>query len=275
MHWPGLPRHADPASGEQVRADLVDLATILADLCAHGDGVAADRAEALRILSAAEAELGPAAALHRDLAKHTRELGRADPAPAAIPAPHTAWEHYDLGRSYLRSGEYPRAVVEFQRAIEIRPEEFWPYYYHGICSYKLGRHADAIASLGTAIALEPRIAACYYNRALAYQALGRDGEAIRDDSRALELDPRFTDAALNRAVLLFRAGRHADALADLERARANASSASALGRIAYNMALVHLARKDLPAARASLREAIAHGDVEARRLTRELELGPP
>jgi serine/threonine protein kinase/Flp pilus assembly protein TadD len=278
-HWPGVPRHADPASSDQVRADLVDLATILADLCVHGAGAAADQAEALRILSAAEAEFGPAPALRRDLAQHARELGvglgRADPAPAAIPAPHTAWEHYDLGRSYLRSGDYALAVAEFQRAIETRPEEFWPYYYHGICSYKLGRHADAVASLGTAIALSPQTAACYYNRALAYQALGRDGEAIRDDERALELDSGFTDAALNRAVLLFRAGRHADALADLARARATALSAPALGRIAYNMALVHIARKDLTAARASLREAMAHGDDAARRLALELALGPP
>jgi serine/threonine protein kinase/Flp pilus assembly protein TadD len=276
--WPGVPRHADPASGDQVRADLVDLATVLADLCAHRTGVAADRAEALRILNAAEAEFGPAPALRRDLARHARELGlgRPDPAPAAIPAPHTAWEHYDLGRSYLRSGEYPLALAEFQGAIEIRPAEFWPYYYHGICSYKLGRHTDAVASLGTAIALTPRpTAACYYNRALAYQALGRDSEAIRDDGRALDLDPHFTDAALNRAVLLFRAGRHADALADLVQARSTASSAPALGRIAYNMALVHIARKDTAAARASLREAMAHGDDAARRLAMELELGPP
>jgi tetratricopeptide (TPR) repeat protein len=202
-----------------------------------------------------------------------RESGPADAVAAAIPAPHTAWEHYDLGRYYLRSGEHALAAAAFQGAIEIRPEEFWPYYYHGICSYKLGRHADAVASLGTAIALRPGTAACYYNRALAYQALGRDGEALRDDIRALELDPRFTDAALNRAVLLFRAGRHADALADLAQARATASSPRTLGRIAYNVALIHIARDDVPAARASLREAIKHGDDDARRLA--LELGPP
>jgi serine/threonine protein kinase/Flp pilus assembly protein TadD len=272
-HGLNVPHRVDPATEDQVRVDLIDLATILADLCTHGEGVVTDREEAGRILGAAQAEFGPAAALRRALANDSQAPGRADLAPDAIPPPHTAWEYYDLGRSYFRSGEHALAVAEFQHAIDIRPEEFWPHYYHGICSYKLGRHADAVASFGTAIALSPRTAACYYNRALAYQALGRDDEAIRDDGRALELDPRFTDAAVNRAVLLFRAGRHADALADLARARATASSPSALGRIAYNVALVHMARNDVSAARASLREAIAHGDDEARRLA--LELGPP
>jgi serine/threonine protein kinase/Flp pilus assembly protein TadD len=263
------------ATDDQVRGDLIDLATILADLCEHrGAGAATgsdrDRAEAVQILRAAAAELGPAPALSRELRAHGAEPSPGDPSPAAIALPSTAWEHYDLGRSYLRSGEHALALTEFQRAIELRPEEFWPHFYHGICSYKLGKHADAVASLSTAIALSPQTAECYYNRALAYQALGRSEDAIRDDHRALALDAHFTDAALNRAVLLFRAGRHADALADLARARATASSASALGRIAYNEALVHTARKDTRAARASLQEAIAHGDAEARRLAATL-----
>jgi serine/threonine protein kinase/tetratricopeptide (TPR) repeat protein len=263
-------------SDDQVRLDLIDLATILADLCAHQDSHAVagmDRAEAVRILSSAEAELGPAAPLRRDLARYAREMGRDDGGSAPIPEPGTAWEHYDLGRSNLRSGDHALALAEFQRAIEMRPEEFWPYFYHGICSYRLGDSRAALASLGTAIALSPLTAECYYNRALAYQALGRNEEAIRDDTRALELDPRFTDAALNRAILMFHAGRHADALADLARARATASGPAALGRIAYNMALVHLARKDQPAARASVREAIEHGDASAQRLADQL--GPP
>jgi tetratricopeptide (TPR) repeat protein len=270
------PASADRASADQVRADLIDLATILADLCAHRRAAAtapSGRAEAVQILRAAVAEFGPTAALTRELRHHAAESSAGDPATAAIPPPRTAWEHYDLGRSYLRSGEYPLALGEFERAIEIRPEEFWPHFYHGICCYKLGRHGDAVSSLSTAIALAPRTAECYYNRALAYQALGRSEDAIRDDTRALELDARFTDAALNRAILHFRAGRHSGALADLARARATAASASALGRIAYNEALVHRARKDWRAAQASVKEAIALGDADARRLA--IELGAP
>jgi serine/threonine protein kinase/Flp pilus assembly protein TadD len=274
----GAPR--DAATERQVRADLTDLATILADMAAHrapGDGAdpSGPIADAVQLLREAEAQLGPSTALSRDLWRYSRALGLADaPAPpVSLTPPSTAWEHFDLGRSYLRSGEHALAESEFRCSIGLRPEEFWPYFYHGICCYKLGRHSDAVASLGTAIALAPQTAECYFNRALAYQALGRDEDAILDNTRALELDPRFTDAALNRGIALFRTGRHAEALATLERAEATASSARVRGLIAYNVALIAIARKDLPAARASLKHAIEHGDTAASDLYDRL--GPP
>jgi serine/threonine protein kinase/Flp pilus assembly protein TadD len=268
----------DAVTGRQVRADLLDLATILADLCAHrrpgrDAGGGSPLAEAVRILGDARDLLGPGTALCRDLGHYARALGQDDLVPAVIPEPQTAWEHYDLGRSYLRSGEYAPAAVEFERAIRMRPEEFWPHFYHGLCCARLGKPEAAVSSLGTAIALAPTTAACYYNRALAYQALGRDDDAIRDDTRALELDPRFTDAALNRGIVRLHAGQHAAALEDFAQARASASSESVRGLIAYNAALAHLARNDRPAAEACLQQAVVHGDTEALRLRERLR--PP
>jgi serine/threonine protein kinase/Flp pilus assembly protein TadD len=264
---------SDNATERQVRTDLIDLATILAEMAARQapSGAAAPHsplADAVTILNEAQAELGPSAAVSRDLWSYSRALGLTEaetPPPARAP-PSTAWEHYDLARTYLRAADFARAESELRRSSELRPEEFWPHFYVGLCCYKLGRHADAVASLGTAIALAPRTAECYFNRALAQQALGRYDDAIRDDARALELDARFTDAALNLGIALFRAGRHAEALEALERARAMTSSPRVLGLIAYNTALIQMARHDEPAARASLRRALELGDREARDL---------
>jgi tetratricopeptide (TPR) repeat protein len=264
---------SDAANVRGIRTDLTDLATILADMAAHqspgpGASASAPIAEALKFLHEAESRLGPSPALACDHLRYSRALGLTDPSPT-LPAgapPDSAWEHYDLGRSYLRSGEHALGENEFRRSIELRPEEFWPHFYHGICCYKIGHHADAVASLGTAIALAPRTAECYFNRALAYQALGRDEDAIRDNTRALEFAPRFTDAALNRGIALYRTGRHAEALEDLQRARVTASNDRTLGLIDYNIALIALARDDLPTAQSSLRRAIKHGYKDARAL---------
>jgi serine/threonine protein kinase/Flp pilus assembly protein TadD len=274
----GEPMNA--GSQRQVRTDLIDLVTILAELAARqapADGAirSGPTVDAVQMLREAEAQLGPSTALCRDLRRYSRALGlaTADTPPLANTPPDTAWEHYDLGRSYLRSGEHALAESEFRRSIERRPEEFWPHFYHGICCYKLGRYSDSVASLGTAIALAPRTAVCYFNRALAYKALGRDEDAIRDNTRALELDPRFTDAALNLGIALYRAGRHAEALDAFERARATTSSPRVHGLIDYNRALISFARNDATAARASLQRAIERGDADARALYDRL--GPP
>jgi tetratricopeptide (TPR) repeat protein len=252
-----------------VRSDLVDLATILADLrtrWGNADGLIAANSVALEILRQAKEDFGPSPALTRDLRIYAAAAGRTDASEVPVPPPLTAWEHYDLGRSHLRSADYSSAERAFRRSIALRPEEFWPHYYHGICCYRLARFHDAVASLSTAIALAPQTAESYYNRALAYQALGRTEDALADNSRALDLRPSFADAALNRGILHFGAGKLAEALDDFDRARANASSRRMIGLVRYNEALVHLARKDAAAADLSLNDAVANGDEDARRL---------
>ena len=205
----------------EVRADLIDLATLCADLRADraaGSGTPEAIRDAIQILRDAEALFGPSPALSRDLRTYAKALGQTavEPPSAEIPAPRTAWEHYDLGRSYLRSGEYDRAESEFQRAVEMQPGEFWPYFSEGICAYRLKRYEAAVSAFTICTALAPRTAPCYYNRALAYQAHGDAKRALADYSRALDIDPRFTDAALNRGILKFHEGRPADALLDFD-----------------------------------------------------------
>ena len=45
--------------------------------------------------------------------------------------PRTAWEHYDLGRSYLRSGLVSEAALEFQRAGRIPSSRFLVQLFPG------------------------------------------------------------------------------------------------------------------------------------------------
>jgi serine/threonine protein kinase/Flp pilus assembly protein TadD len=268
------PLGSQPIDAEaQVRTDLRDLATILADLrtrWSDAAGSPSPHATALAILQDAQARLGPSPALALDLERYARALGPPERSTAPISPPRNAWEHYDLGRSYLRAGEYSLAENELRRSIELRPDVFWPHYDHGLCCYRLGRYDEAAASLSTAIALAPRTAECYYNRALAHEARHRPDDALRDNTRALELAPAFSDAALNRGILLFRAGKLAEALDDFQRARSNTSSPRKVGLIRFNEALVHLARKDDAAASACLEDAIARGVDDARQLRERL-----
>ena len=150
-----------------------------------------------------------------------RELQEDEAAP--LPTPRTAWEHYDLGLSLLRSGDDAAAIEEFTNAIDLKPAEFWPRCYQGVAAYHLGRHDQAAASFGTCVALAPGAPECYYNRARP----GRAWSDRRSDSGrhpGLEVNPAFTDAALNLAILLFRSGQSQAALADLNCARHSAIS---------------------------------------------------
>ncbi len=260
----------------QIRTDFLDLATIWADLAARSDKAKGSRdglRDAVSMLREARARFGLSPALARDLGRYLALLGERDPSLTAAEPPRTAWEYYDLGRSYLQSGEDAAAEQAFRRSVELEPDEFWPQFFWGVCAYRTGLYHDATIGLSAAIALNPRAAECYYNRAKAHEKLGEDERAIADYTRALEIKPLLADAALNRGILDYRQGRLQSALADLETALALARTADSRGLCAYNLALIHLKSGDQTAARACLKQAIAEGNPDAR--DRALRLDPP
>jgi eukaryotic-like serine/threonine-protein kinase len=256
---------------QRARTDLLDLVAVWADLRVRyapaAESVEA-RTEAIRILTEAEGLLGSSPALDRDRRDHARALGLDDLSSHRVAKPRTAWEHYDLGRFYLRSGNLDPALEQFRRGLDIQPHSFWLNYYEGLCEYRLRRFESAVNAFRVCIALSPETAECYYNRALAYQASGRLDRALADYNRALKHDPNLTDAALNRGILHHRQGHNSDAIADLELALSTTSSPSALGVIHYNLALVHLARRNREAASANIQAAIRFGNHDAQNLSR-------
>jgi tetratricopeptide (TPR) repeat protein len=173
----------------------------------------------------------------------------------------------------VRAGRWVDAAAQFDRTLDLRPQDFWPNFYQGVCAYRLRQYADALRAFQVCVALAPRCAECYASRAQVLAALGRSEQALCDYDRALRLDPRLAAAALNRGILHFRLGRRAAALADVQQAlRAGADPA----RVHYNMALVRLAARDAAAARRSLDRALQANPrhKEARQLLDLMRQGP-
>jgi serine/threonine protein kinase/Flp pilus assembly protein TadD len=244
-----------------IGADLLDFALIWADLRVRSaPATEADdaRREALRMLEEAEDLLGPSPAIDRERRTYAGPLGRAGPSLVPAALPKSAWEHYDRGRSYLRSGQIAPAAEQFRLGLEQRPEDFWLNFYLGLCAYRLGRNEDAVQAFCACVALSPR-AECFYNRALAHEALGRTARALRDYSRALQRDPALTEAALNRGILSYHERHLDEAAADLRQALTTASGRGILGIIHYNLALVDQARGDRAAALVNFEAASKFG----------------
>jgi tetratricopeptide (TPR) repeat protein len=252
-----------PDLDPQVRADLLDLAVLWADLHIRLAAPTAGRAaqeQALTILAEAEELLGPNCVVAREKQSLAAALGRmasADAAArqaAALP-PRTAWEHYALGRIQLRNGDLAGAVAEMERALALQPHDVWPNYFKGACCFRAGQFEDAVTAFSVCVALVPDCAWCYFNRGLALAERGRPDAARADFDRALRLNPGLAPAALNRGVLHLKAGRPDDALADFRLALDHGAGA---GGVYYQSALAHLARQDKAAARASLNRALEH-----------------
>ena len=257
----------DPEVEQRIRTDLHELAVVWADLrvrLASKADLDEARREAIRVLDQAEASCGPSPSLNRERRAYARALGQPISSSGPDPAPRSAWEHYDLGRSYLRSEQVQEAAAEFQRTLELEPQDFWSNFYQGHCAYHLGQFEDASAAFRTCIALSPKAAWCYHDRARAEEILGQVKQAFNDYSRAIELDPALAAAALNRGILSYKAGRPEEAIADFQRALRARPDPETAGRIHYNLALAHLAQGDRKAALASAEEAVTSGYQKAR-----------
>jgi serine/threonine protein kinase/Flp pilus assembly protein TadD len=267
----------DPGTEESIKRDLLELAIVWADLRVRLASTKGDTAEAkleaCQVLDEAERSCGPSPALTRErrvYAEAAGDRGRSQK-PEVIAA--SAWEHYELGRSYLRSGLTQKAAMEFQKTLDKRPQDFWPNFYQGLCSYQSVQFADAVAAFRTCIALRPNSAECYYNRARANDSLGRMRQAYSDYSRALELDPGLAVAALNRGILSYNVNRYDDALSDFNHALRAEPSSETTGCIHYHLALALRARGEHEAALASAETALAKGYMEARKLRDSLRRG--
>ena len=263
----------DSPLDQRIRNDLLELVGVWAELrirLAPQADSPASQDDVFRLLNEAQTSCGPSFTIDRLRRSLAGEPGRTSSAAGPGPAPRTASEHYDLGRSQLRSGDFNKAFEEFRMALERRPQDFWPNFYAGQCAYRLKRYSDAFASFSVCIALDPRSAPSYFNRALAAETSGRAEDAFRDYTHALDLDSHLTKALLNRGFLSYKAGRYPEAIKDFRRALNNASDTETLGRVHYNLALAYLARGERSSARATAQQAVNNGNSDARRLRDQL-----
>jgi TolB-like protein/tetratricopeptide (TPR) repeat protein len=153
------------------------------------------------------------------------------------------------------------ALVSAQRAHALAPDR--PEGYLALADYHrnvTGDNGEALeqATLGAKIA--PANVDLLVAAAIAQQTLGRWQEATELLARTQALDPRSVTTAgrLARGLLWLR--RYDEALAASARGLQLAPGDPAMNE---NLAMVHLARGDLSAARSALATAMRHGDPAA------------
>lgn len=105
----------------------------------------------------------------------------------------TAATLVNRGILHAATGDYPAALKDYNRALEIKPRLAEPYIGRGNLVFMSQRYELAIEQYDTALSLGLRREhAGYYNRGLAFQKLGRLDEAEADFQRASELRPEWS-----------------------------------------------------------------------------------
>ena len=97
------------------------------------------------------------------------------------------------GELHVKQKDDPKALPDFDKAIELEPDDPQPHNARGEIYYRMEEYKKAVRDHSKAIGLNPNEAAYWWNRAGAYKALGsddNDNKAVEDYSQAIRRAPR-------------------------------------------------------------------------------------
>jgi tetratricopeptide (TPR) repeat protein len=126
--------------------------------------------------------------------------------------------HALLGRACTESKQYDKAIAEFGRMIECKPDDAKAYECRAYVYCVTAQHAKAIADYSEAIRLTPEDATLYESRAAAFLYNGQYDKSAADCSQALKRMPNRAMLYVRRSAALAEMRRWDQAIADAKKA---------------------------------------------------------
>jgi tetratricopeptide (TPR) repeat protein len=145
------------------------------------------------------------------------------------------------GADALDKRDWPEAVTQLRKAIEVSPNNAFSRLNLGTALYLAGDSRGALEQFEAAVRLSPQLAKAHYGIGILMEAEGRDDEAIKRFSSAVQFEPANVDARLSLADALRRNGRLEDSMAHYDRV-IKIDPGISQASFGYVMALVRLKR---------------------------------
>ena len=166
----------------------------------------------------ARRDFGGAIAAYDTAIRLARRAGREIPA---------GW--YGKGAALVAAGKPEKAIVAFDHALALSPENEIAWINKGTALSRLGRLNDALKCYNSAIKVNPAYEVAWNNKGNALARLGKHEIALACYSRALEIDESYRTAWVNKGFVLAKLGRFEEAAACADTALRLTAGAAASG----------------------------------------------
>ncbi len=120
--------------------------------------------------------------------------------------------------AYYRLKQYDKVLEDCAKAIELGNAPTNAYRYQGEAYWLTEEHEKALASFREMLRREPDSDIAVNGLGLAYEGLGQDKRALAEYRRAAKMDPAEPAYHANEAEMLWRAGRFKEAVTSCNRA---------------------------------------------------------
>jgi Flp pilus assembly protein TadD len=119
--------------------------------------------------------------------------------------------HNNLGQRYQKQRQFTKAIVEFEKALALRPDFPGALNNLGACYLELGRFQEAEAALLKALALKPDDIYAMNNIAIMYAKRGDLQKAREYAERAVAVEPNYAKGHLSLGNVYGTLGRFDEA----------------------------------------------------------------
>lgn len=121
--------------------------------------------------------------------------------------------HLNRAIDALNSKDYPRAIGEFQQALQHNRESAEGHFYLGLTYFMVGNYGEAAASYKRAIVCEPNDPMIHLNLGIVYQLQEQYDEAIAAYKRSIALSPNNAEAHSRLGSVYTAQGKRQEAVA--------------------------------------------------------------
>jgi arylsulfatase A-like enzyme/Flp pilus assembly protein TadD len=132
--------------------------------------------------------------------------------------PNSVPVHYLLGLDYYRMREFPRAVQELQRVLQLSPDYSLAVFNLGLAYARSGDFDQAIQTLKRALDLDGTNFSAAYNLGAAYTQKQMVPEAVAAFRQTIALAPQYAPGHRALGELLLYQGQVSDSVVELRRA---------------------------------------------------------
>ncbi len=128
----------------------------------------------------------------------------------------TTWT--DAGNDLLREGKYNEAMMAYDQAIKINPQNPIVWYNKGFLLSNLGKYEEAIKAYDKAIEIDPNFSMALNNKGLDLTILGKYNESITAFDKVIEINPQDSDGWSNKGLALYKLNKYDEAIKAYDKA---------------------------------------------------------
>lgn len=126
--------------------------------------------------------------------------------------------YFAQGVGHLEEGNYPPAIDNLTKALQIDPKDSLAFYHRGLAHAAQQEYEEALTDYTDSLRLNPKNAMVYYHRGIVFRQRGDLDPAISDFTKAIRIDPNLALAYRSRSQAYSAQGDEARARADLDAA---------------------------------------------------------